>query len=216
MDLRPPIPSPVLLFKDSGDKSPGRLPCRPQPIKSSIPWTASEFSKWNLLQASAKANLPHFPTAAPAVVPTGQRSSHLRQSFGSTCHKHDSSQPPSKEPTVLFRLVNLSEHMESESKHQEKSVYPPSKSVETEPRKELRDLSDGPLDLSDRKSKSDQTPAPDSPLDFQSGDRLDSDVKTNVSPQILESSPSPISPSSGLMNRQLDDEPSTDPDHEVV
>ncbi|XP_062248963.1 RBBP8 N-terminal-like protein isoform X2 [Platichthys flesus] len=151
------------------------VPCRPQPIKSSplsLPWPLSESSEWvslaaarasQLMQPSSEPNPPRYPN----LIPNSQHASPRRPAFGSPWPKPSTNPPPVKEPTVVFRFSNLSDHPEGQIKPQEKKDIQPIKneSVSGEVHKEMHE---GPLDLSDRgKSKSGQTPRDDSPLNLQ-------------------------------------------------
>lgn len=235
LDQRSSIPPHPLLLKDCGssirgEDNPGRhvlkapLPCRPQPIKS-LPWNASESSDWlsmaaaanNLVvQASPKSNLQRFTNS----VPTSQHFSPRRQVFESPWPKQGSPQPPAKEPTVLFRLVNLPEHTGSQTKSQEQKELPASK-AEMASGEVSKELNEGPLDLSDRGNpKSRLTPKPS---DLQGGERLeksaDNDVETNLSPHSQVASPSPAaspSSSSALPVKQQEEEPSADQNLKVM
>nr|XP_057941524.1 RBBP8 N-terminal-like protein isoform X2 [Doryrhamphus excisus] len=195
----PPIPPQTLLQKTSSppinaDMSPRRhplkapVPCRPQPIKSSpvpVPWVLPESSAWTSMVAAAsvggtnmmmhpypKSSLPRFPN----LVPTSPHTSlpvPREHMYRSQWHKQIGFQSPAKEPTVVFRLKNLLEHMghSTPAKSQEKKDNQ-SISAERVSSEGRRDLCDGPLDLSDRgKSKSGKTP-PES----QDGDSLDKDA----------------------------------------
>ncbi|XP_077410795.1 uncharacterized protein rbbp8l isoform X2 [Vanacampus margaritifer] len=171
LDQSPPVSSQGLLLRTSSsslnaDVNPTRhtikapVPCRPQPIKSSpvpFPWALPESSAWATVAASAanlarhpypKSNLPRFPN----VVPTGQHtgfSSNQDVVYGAQWQKHSNFQSPMKEPTVVFRLKNLAEHAGILGKSQEKKDMEPS-STESVSGDGLRDVRDGPLDLSDR------------------------------------------------------------------
>ncbi|XP_070766604.1 RBBP8 N-terminal-like protein isoform X2 [Enoplosus armatus] len=202
------------------------VPCRPQPIKSSPvthSWPLSESSDWLTATAAGTSlvvqpNLPPLPN----MVPTSQHASPRRM-FGSPWHKQSTSQPHAKEPTVLFRLRSLPEHVESQTKHQEKKEIPPTK-AERVSGEGLRETYEGPLDLSDRgKSKSSQTPTDDSPLALHGGERVqkspDKDVKTNPSASSSASSPSPVAPPSSpssQQQQQQQQEPTSDHDHKQV
>ncbi|XP_044068007.1 DNA endonuclease RBBP8 isoform X5 [Siniperca chuatsi] len=200
------------------------VPCRPQPIKSSpvtLPWPLSESSDWVTAAAAGtrlvvQPNLPRFPN----LVPTSQHASPRRQVFGSSWHKQSTPQPPAKEPTVLFRLRSLSEHVESQTKPQEKKENPPP-NAERVSGEGLREAYEGPLDLSDRgTSKSSQTPRDDSPLALQGGERVqkspDKDMKTNPPAHGPVSSPSPVVPLSSSSTQQQEGEPPSDHNHKQV
>ncbi len=203
------------------------VPCRPQPIKSSpatLPWPLSESSDWVtpaapnaslVVQPSPKTNLPRFPN----LIPTSQHASP-RQVFGSAWHKQSTPQHPAKEPTVLFRVRSLSEHVESQTKPQEKKEILPSK-AERVSGEGLREAYEGPLDLSDRgKSKSNQMAIDDLPLALQGGERVqtspDKDVRTNPSAHRPVSSPSPVAPPSSCSTQQQEEEPANDHNHKVI
>ncbi|XP_074499321.1 uncharacterized protein rbbp8l [Sebastes fasciatus] len=221
LDQRPCILPQGLLLKNSssstgGEVHPSRhvlhapVPCRPQPMKSgpaTLPWPLSESSDWVAaaaaagssltVQPSPKSNLPRFPN----LIPTSQHASPRRQVFGSPWVKQSGHQPLAKEPTVVFRLRSLAEHVESQIKqHQEKKeILPPN--TERVSGEGLREAYEMPLDLSDRgKPKSSQTPRDDLPLAFQGGERVqtspDKDVKANPSAHRPVSSPSPVGPPS--------------------
>lgn len=206
------------------------VPCRPQPVKSSpvtLPWSLSESCDWvnvaaagtsMVLQPSLKPNLPCFPN----LIPTSQHASPRRQVFGHPWHKQSISQPPAKEPTVVFRLKSLEEHEESQIVPQEKKEIPPFK-VERASAWH-RETYEGPLDLSDRgKPKSSQTPRDDSPLTLQDAESVqkspDKDVKTNSSPHVQVSSPSPFilpSSSSTPPAKQQEEDSTSDHNRKVI
>ncbi|XP_045912050.1 DNA endonuclease RBBP8 [Micropterus dolomieu] len=195
------------------------VPCRPQPIMSSpvtLPWPLSESPDWAAGTSMAvPPNLPHFPN----LVPTSQHASPGRQVFGSSWHKQSTHQPPAREPTVLFRLRSLSEHVESQTKSQEKKELPPSKekSVSGDV---FRETCEVPLDLSERgKSKPSQTPRDDSPIALQGDERAqkspDKDVKTNPPAHGPVSSPTPVVSPSSSSTQQVE-EPTSDHNHKQV
>ncbi|XP_041802233.1 DNA endonuclease RBBP8 isoform X2 [Chelmon rostratus] len=237
LDQQSSIPPQALLLNNTssstgGEMNPSRhvlhvpVPCRPQPIKSSavtLPWPLSESPDWVsaaapgsslVVQPSPKPNLPHFPNLNP----TGQHGLSRRQGFGSLWHKQSISKPSTIEPTVLFRLRNLSENVESQMKPQEKKEILPSK-AERVSGEGLREACEGPLDLSDRgKSKSSQLATDYSPLALQGLEREqnspDKDVKT-----IPVSSPHhviPPSPSSTAPVKQHEEEPTSYHKPEVI
>ncbi|XP_061528290.1 uncharacterized protein rbbp8l isoform X1 [Phycodurus eques] len=207
LDQPPPVPSQALLLKTpssslNADMNPSRhalkapVPCRPQPIKSShvpFPWGLPESSAWASLAASGtnlvrppylKLNLPPFPNLVATSQHTGL-SSNQDHVYGSQWHKHSSSQGPIKEPTVVFRVKNLSEHTEILGQSQEKKEIQPF-GTEKVSGDGLRDLCDGPLDLSDRgKSKSSQTPKHELSLFSQEGD----DVDKRLDKELMQSLP---------------------------
>ncbi|XP_019718728.1 uncharacterized protein rbbp8l isoform X3 [Hippocampus comes] len=189
-DQAPPVSSQALLLRTTSlnaDVNPTRhaikapVPCRPQPIKSSpvpFPWALPESSAWASLANAGtnlarhpypKSNLPRFPN----LVPSGQHtslSSIQDQVYGTQWHKNSSFQDPIKEPIVVFRLNNLSEHAGILGKSQEKRDAQPS-TTERVSGDGFRDLCDGPLDLSDRaKSKPSQTTKHEPSLFSQEGE----------------------------------------------
>ncbi|XP_040919953.1 RBBP8 N-terminal-like protein isoform X3 [Toxotes jaculatrix] len=221
----------------SGEVNPSRhmlhtpVPCRPQPINNSpvtLPWPLSESSEWvpvaaagtsQVIQPSSKSNPPRFTN----LIPTSQHASPRRQVFGSPWPKHSAPQSPVTEPTVVFRLRSLPEHLESQIKSQEKKEIQPTK-AEKASREGLRETCEGPLDLSDRgKSKSSQKPRDESPLVLQGGERAqkspDKEVKTKTSAHAPESSPSPVHPPSSSSTppvKQQEEEPTTNHNHKQV
>ncbi|XP_054649772.1 RBBP8 N-terminal-like protein isoform X2 [Dunckerocampus dactyliophorus] len=213
----PPIPPQALLLKTSSppmntDVSPRRhslkapIPCRPQPIKSStvpFPWALPESSGWTSMAVAAAAAgtnmmvhpypkpvLPRFPN----LVPTSPHTSlpgPREHAYGSQWHKQSGFQSPVKEPTVVFRLKNISEHMghSTPDKSQEKKDTQ-SSNAERVPSEGHRDLCDGPLDLSDRgKSKSIQMP-----LYSQDGEGLDKKRDKDAMPGLQVASPATSQP----------------------
>ncbi|XP_018534740.1 nucleoprotein TPR isoform X3 [Lates calcarifer] len=238
LDQRLSIPPQALLLKHSsssaGEVNTSRhvlhtpVPCRPQPIKNStLPWPLSESSDWvtvaaagtnQVIQPSSKPNMPRFPN----LIPTNQHASPRRQVSGSPWNKHSTPQPPVKEPTVVFRLRTLSEHIESQIKPKEKKEIQPTK-VEMVSGEGFKEMNEGPLDLSDRgKSKSSQKPRDDSPIVLQSEETVrkspDKDVKTNLSAQVPVSSPSPVvlPSSSSTPPVKQEEEPTSDHNHKQV
>lgn len=238
-DQRSSIPAQALPFKNSsssasGEANPSRhvlhapVPCRPQPIKSSpvtLPWPLSESSDWLSVAAAGIPVQPspkHNRLRFPNLIPTSQHASHSssrRQGSGSQWHKQSKSQPHAKEPTVVFRLRDMSENVGSQTKPKEKKEIPPSE-AEGISGERLRVTCDGPLDLSDRgKSKSGQTPRDDSPLVREILQMSPDNVKTKPPPPYVPlSSPSPAatrSTSSTSPVRQ-EKEPSNDRNHKVT
>ncbi|XP_062248962.1 RBBP8 N-terminal-like protein isoform X1 [Platichthys flesus] len=206
------------------------VPCRPQPIKSSplsLPWPLSESSEWvslaaarasQLMQPSSEPNPPRYPN----LIPNSQHASPRRPAFGSPWPKPSTNPPPVKEPTVVFRFSNLSDHPEGQIKPQEKKDIQPIKneSVSGEVHKEMHE---GPLDLSDRgKSKSGQTPRDDSPLNLQGGERVrmspDNALKTNTLAHVPVSSPLSVYPSSSSKSpvKQQEEEPTSEHNNKQV
>ncbi|XP_061841369.1 uncharacterized protein rbbp8l isoform X2 [Nerophis lumbriciformis] len=143
------------------------VPCRPQPIKSTFPWAIPESATWApmaggsmVLHPYPKSGLPGFPN----MVPTSQNGS--LPGYGPQWHK------AVKEPTVVFRLKNPSEH----------TGQNPAAKTQDKKDAQHKDPCDGPLDLSDRgKSKTGQTP-----LAWQEGldRRRDKDVSPDTSPSL--------------------------------
>ncbi|XP_035016080.1 RBBP8 N-terminal-like protein isoform X3 [Hippoglossus stenolepis] len=182
VDPRSPIAPQALLPKISstptGEVNPSRhvlhtpVPCRPQPIKSSalsLPWPLSESSDWVSLAAARTSQLmqPSSEPRFPNLIPNSQHASPRRPAFGSPWPKQSTNPSAVKEPTVVFRFRNLSDHPESQIKPQEKKDIQPIKN-ESVSGEVLKEMHEGPLDLSDRgKSKSGQTPRDDSPLNLQ-------------------------------------------------
>lgn len=170
------------------------VPCRPQPIKSNpvvLQW-ASPPPANQLLKPSSKSHLLHFSSATPS----GQHDNNpKRPGFGHAWHKQ--SVPKSTEPTVLFRLKSLSEHVGGQSKHHATKESSPVL-LEKVCEDGAREMLDGPLDLSDRgKSKSSQSPTEFLPTSSETEPSSpDKDVKANP---FTYGSPSPhsgVSPSS--------------------
>ncbi|XP_051281997.1 RBBP8 N-terminal-like protein isoform X3 [Dicentrarchus labrax] len=236
------IPPQALLLKNAssstgGEVNPSRhvlhapVPCRPQPLTSgpvTLPWPLSESPDWVtaaatgsslVVQPSPKPNLPRFPN----LILTAQHGSPRRQSFGSLWHKQSTPRAPAVEPTVLFRLRSLSEHVESKTKPEEKKEILPSK-PERISGEGLREVCEGPLDLSDRgKSKSSETPREYSPSVILGVERVQSspekDMKTNPSTHTPVSSPHcaiPPSSSSTLPVKQQEEEPTSDHNHKAT
>ena len=240
VDRRSPIAPQALLPKISssptGEVNPSRhvlhtpVPCRPQPMKSSalsLPWPLSESSDWvslaaartsQLMQPSSEPNLPRFPN----LIPNNQHASPRRPAFGSPWPKQSTNPSAVKEPTVVFRLGNWSDHPESQIKPQEKKGIQPIKN-ESVSGEVLKEMHEGPLDLSDRgKSKSGQTPRDDSPLNLQGGERVqmspDNALKTNTLAHVPVSSPLPVYPSSSSKPpvKQQEEEPTSEPNPKVI
>ncbi|XP_030277750.1 DNA endonuclease RBBP8 isoform X5 [Sparus aurata] len=222
----------ALLLKNSslltsGELNPSRhvlrspVPSRPQPIKTSpvtLPWPSAPGTGL-VLQPSPKTAMSRLPN----LISTGQHGSLRRQGFGSFWHKQSTPKPNAIEPTVLFRLRSLSEHEESQAKHQEEKEIPPSK-AERVSVEGLSEVCEGPLDLSDGgKSKSDQSQRDYSPIALQGVERVNNspnvDVKTNASLHAPVSSPHHVvapSSSSTLPVKQQQEEPTTDHKHKVI
>lgn len=232
----------ALPFKNSssvsGEPNPSRhvlhapVPCRPQPLKSALtlPWSLTDPPDWMSMgvagtgmpvQPSPKQNRLRFPN----LIPTSQHASHSssrRQGSGSIWHKQNKSQPPAKEPTVVFRLSTMPENVGSQTKPKEKKevLLPKTEGMSGEG---LREVYEMPLDLSDRgKSKSGQTPRDDSALVQQGGETLqkipDMDKINPPPPYVPVSTPSPVttrSTSSASPIRQ-EKESSNDRNHKVT
>ncbi len=207
------------------------VPCRPQPIKSSpitLPWPLSDSSDWVsaaapgtslVVQPSSKLNLPRFPN----LITTGQQGNPRKQGLGSPWHKQSTTKSPAAEPTVLFRLRSLSEHLESQIKPQEKKEIIPQSKAETVPEEGSSEVCDAPLDLSDRgKSKTSQSPRNYSPIALQVVDRAqsspDKDLKSNPSTRGQLSPYHITTPSSASTApaKQHDKEPASDHKHKVT
>ncbi|KAL6120077.1 rbbp8nl [Pungitius sinensis] len=207
------------------------VPCRPKPIKSSpvsFPWPISEPSDWltaaspgtSLVQPSPQTNLPRFPN----LIPTSQHASPLRQVFESPWQKKSAPQANAKEPTVVFRLRSVPEHVESKAKPQEKKEVTPSK-TEKLSAEGTREADDCPLDLSDRgNSKSSQMEREDSPLSLHAGERVqtssDKDRMANPPSPGTVSSPSEDPPLCSSTQsppvKREEEESSTDHEHKQV
>ncbi|XP_036958704.1 uncharacterized protein rbbp8l isoform X4 [Acanthopagrus latus] len=235
MNQQSSIPPQALLLKNSslltsGELNPSRhvlrspVPSRPHPIKSSpvtLPWPSAPGTGL-VLQPSPKTALSRLPN----LISTGQHGSPRRPGFGSFWHKQSIPKPNAIEPTVLFRLRSLSEREESQAKHQEEKEIPPSK-AERVSVEGLREVCEGPLDLSDGgKSKSDQSQRDYSPIALQGVERVNNspnmDVKTNAALHVPESSPHHVVPPSSSstlpvkQQQQQQQEPTTDHKHEVI
>ncbi|XP_023129081.2 RBBP8 N-terminal-like protein isoform X2 [Amphiprion ocellaris] len=237
LDQHSSIPPPAHLKTSSSSSSPssspGRdvkpsrhvlhapVPCRPQPTKSSSgshPWPFSDSSDWvnvaaagtnPLIQTCPKLNFPRFPN----LIPTSQQASLRRPGFGSPWQKQSASQPPNKEPTVVFRLRELTDFAESQTKPPVKKETPPLKIERVS-----GEAFDGPLDLSDRgKSKSSKTTREDSPLALQSGSKLQKSPDKDVNPPVSSPSPAVLSSSSCTTPiKQQEEEPTSDHNHKMA
>ncbi|XP_068194694.1 RBBP8 N-terminal-like protein isoform X2 [Antennarius striatus] len=202
LDHQPSIPPQALLLMTSPSSASGEVnlsrhvvhapvPCRPQPVKSSpvaLPWQSSPAANL-VLQPSPKPNQLRFPN----LITAGQHCGPRRQNFGSVWHKQSSPKLNATEPTVLFRLRGLSEHVENQTNSQEKPEITPSK-AERISGEGLREVYDGPLDLSDRgKSNSSQSPKDYSNLALKGAEGVqnshEKDLKTNPSAHGPSSSP---------------------------
>ncbi|XP_039460777.1 DNA endonuclease RBBP8 isoform X3 [Oreochromis aureus] len=235
------MPTNSLLRRSSvsaaGEVRPGRhvvhapVARHPQAINSSsasLRWSLSESSDWitagtnPVVQTSPNLHSQHFHSLNP----TRQQASPRRQVFSPPFPKQSNVQPPAREPTVVFRLTNLPEYMESQTKPTEKTEKKENllPKVERVSEEGLKELNDGPLDLSDRgKSISSQVPKSDSSSALQDGTRVQKspelEVNTNSSADIAESSSSPIvipSSSCATPGKQTEEQaPDKDPNHKV-
>ncbi|CAI5646578.1 unnamed protein product [Oreochromis niloticus] len=222
----------------AGEVRPGRhvvhapVARHPQAINSSsasLRWSLSESSDWitagtnPVVQTSPNLHSQHFHSLNP----TRQQASPRRQVFSPPFPKQSNIQPPAREPTVVFRLTNLPEYMESQTKPTEKTEKKENllPKVERVSEEGLKELNDGPLDLSDRgKSISSQVPKSDSSSALQDGTRVQKspelEVNTNSSVDIAESSSSPIvipSSSCATPGKQTEEQaPDKDPNHKQV
>ncbi|XP_035500143.1 uncharacterized protein rbbp8l isoform X2 [Scophthalmus maximus] len=241
LDQRSSIPSQALLHKNSSSSTGGvnlsrhvlhtPVPCRPQPIRSSpltLPWPLSDSTDWvnvsaagtsQVMHPSPKPNLPRFPN----LVPTSQHANPRRQVFGCPWPKQGTPQSPAIEPTVVFRFRNLLDHPESQIKPQEKKEMQPTK-AESVSGEGLKEICEGPLDLSDRgKSKTIQPQRDDWPLDLQGGEKVqmspDNALRSNTPVHISLSSHLPVclsSSSSSPLFKQQEEEPTSDHNHKVI
>ncbi|XP_068606112.1 uncharacterized protein rbbp8l [Brachionichthys hirsutus] len=193
LDQQPSIPPQALLLMNPPSSASGEMnlsrhivhapvPCRPQPVKTSplaLPWQSSVVTNL-MLQPSPKANQPRFPN----MITAGQHGGPRRQNLGSLWHKPGPPKLNAVEPTVLFRLRGLSEHME----------YQTNPKAERVSGEGLQEVNDGPLDLSDRgNSKSSQSPRDYSTFALKGIDKVQDSPekaqKTNPSAHEPSSSP---------------------------
>lgn len=196
------------------------VPRHPQAINSSPAsclWPLSESSDWvtagdnPVVQTSPSLHLQRFHNLNPTI----QHAGHRRQGFGPPFPKQSSVQPHAREPTVVFRLTNLTEYVDSQTRPTEKKENFPPK-VERASGEGLREPTDGPLDLSDRgKSISSHVSKSNSSSALRGGEL---EVNTNPSADISESSPSRVViPSSSCTTPQTEEqEPAKDPNHKVI
>ncbi|XP_013770718.1 DNA endonuclease RBBP8 [Pundamilia nyererei] len=218
----------------AGDVRPGRhvvhapVARHPQAINSnsgSLRWSLSESSDWitagtnPVVQTSPNPHSQHFHSLNPM----RQQASPRRQVFSPPFPKQSSVQPPAREPTVVFRLTNLPEYVEIQTKPTEKTEKKENllPKVERVSEEGLKELNDGPLDLSDRgKSISSQVPKSDSSSALQDGTRVQKspelEVNTNSSADIAESSSSSIVIPSSSCATTEEQAPDKDPNHKVV
>ncbi|XP_035769411.1 DNA endonuclease RBBP8 isoform X1 [Neolamprologus brichardi] len=218
----------------AGDVRPGRhvvhapVARHPQAINSnsaSLRWSLSESTDWitagtnTVVQTSPNPHSQHFHSLNPM----RQQASPRRQVFSPPFPKQSSIQPPAREPTVVFRLTNLPDYVEIQTKPTEKTEKKENllPKVERVSGEGLKELNDGPLDLSDRgKSISSQVPKSDSSSALQDGTRVQKspelEVNTNSSADIAESSSSPIVIPSSSCATTEEQAPDKDPNHKVV
>ncbi|XP_034028005.1 uncharacterized protein rbbp8l isoform X2 [Thalassophryne amazonica] len=249
-DQRPPHPSQSLLLKNSSSSSTtGELnhsrhvlhapvPCRPHPIKSgpvAVPWHLSEPSDWvtltvvptgsttgsMVMPSSPKTNVPRFPN----LIPPSQHanpSNNRRHVLGTSWPKQVNSQPPVKEPALVFRLKSLLEDGECQNKIQEKKEMSSSK-PERASWEGLKEGCEGPLDLSDRgRTKTIHPQRNDVTLALQTGQKVEEvperDIKTNPSAFVpVTSSPIIIASSSSTpQNTPSEEEGSSEHNHKLT
>ncbi|XP_029910714.1 RBBP8 N-terminal-like protein isoform X2 [Myripristis murdjan] len=219
------------------------VPCRPRPIKTtsvSIPWSLSETSDWVTLASSVgntvvvqpnhKPNPPHFPN----LIPTSQQANHCsssaqvrRQVLGHPWPRHSPPQPLTKEQTVVLRVRGLLEQGESQPRAKEVKEVPTSPPKPEKAFGEgLKEVYEGPLDLSDRgRSKSSQA-SRDEPVHGGEIEEETSDRDTQANPSahtpvcpFLSSSPSsppvPSSSSSTAQPNKQQEQAFTDHNHKL-
>ncbi|XP_060914442.1 RBBP8 N-terminal-like protein isoform X2 [Labrus mixtus] len=211
-EQRPPLPPQTLPHKNSssssssgGDVTPSRhavhpsVPCRPQPIRSSpvsLPWPLSESSDWVggpgsglVFPSSVKSPPLRFPNLIQSIQ---QGRKQVLQS----------NLKLPKEPTVLFRLRSLPE---IHPKTQEEKKEPPSPRAEGGSADGLREVLEGPLDLSERgRSRSNESSS-----DNSERARCSPDLK----PDPAAAAPPPSSSSCPSPDQQQDQDPPTDHIH---
>ncbi|XP_054904580.1 uncharacterized protein rbbp8l isoform X2 [Poeciliopsis prolifica] len=233
LDQHSSMHNPLLRKKSSsspsGEVRPNRpvihapIPCHPKPIKSgpvSLPWPLSEGPNWGPLAAVGAnpglqnpSNRLHL-TRLSNLIPQISQATIRRHSLGSPWQSQkQSTPPPPKEPTVVFTFRRMPENIENETKPVEKRESPPSK-TEKVSGEELRESSDGPLDLSDRaKSKPNQPGNDDSPIALQSEGDIQRSPDRNVNTAIPVSSPSLISLPSSSSSTPIKQEQELNSDH---
>uniref|UniRef100_A0A096MHW2 Retinoblastoma binding protein 8-like n=1 Tax=Poecilia formosa TaxID=48698 RepID=A0A096MHW2_POEFO len=206
----------------SGEVRPSRpvihapIPCHPKPIKSgtvSLPWPLSEGPNWGPMAAVGANPALQNPSRGPhlsrlsSLIPPISQATTRRQS-----QKQSTPQPP-KEPTVVFTFRRMPENIENETKAREKKESPPSKTQKVSG-EELRESSDGPLDLSDRaKTKPNQPGNDDSPIALQCEGDTQRSPDRNVNTAIPVSSPSLISLPSSSSSTPIKQEQELISDH---
>ncbi|XP_007569795.1 DNA endonuclease RBBP8 isoform X2 [Poecilia latipinna] len=217
----------------SGEVRPSRpvihapIPCHPKPIKSgtvSLPWPLSEGPNWGPMAAVGANPALQNPSRGPhlsrlsSLIPPISQATTRRHDFGSSWQSQKQSTPqPPKEPTVVFTFRRMPENIENETKAREKKESPPSKTQKVSG-EELRESSDGPLDLSDRaKTKPNQPGNDDSPIALQCEGDTQRSPDRNVNTAIPVSSPSLISLPSSSSSTPIKQEQEliSDHNHEV-
>ncbi|PWA32866.1 hypothetical protein CCH79_00016447, partial [Gambusia affinis] len=217
----------------SGEVRPSRpvihapIPCHPKPVKSgpvSLPWPLSEGPNWGAMAAVGAnpalqnpSNRLHLSRLSNLIPPISQATTR-RHGFDSSWQSHKQSAPqPPKEPTVVFTFRRMPENIENETKPIEKKESPPSKTQKVSG-EELRESSDGPLDLSDRaKTKPSQSGNDDSPIALHCEGDAQRSPDRNDNTAIPVSSPSVISLPSSSSSTPIKQEQQLigDHDHEV-
>lgn len=171
------------------------VPCRPQPLKSTpgtLPWVVGDPPDWASVsgQQPSQHSIPRFPN----LIPSNQHINHANQrrhALGQMWHKPNQVQPPpTKEPTVVFRLRSLAE--ERQSKPQERPEGSSVNSAKLESHAVENKEAEGPLDLSDtgraRPDHRDPSPAAVPPEEV----REDGDGDRNDLSEPVSSSSSPV------------------------
>lgn len=150
------------------------------------------------------------PSPKPNITPFPNLAESLRPGLVSLWHRQEAPKLNITEQTVLFRLRNLSEHVEAQRNSVGRKEKPAcwTERISAEG---PREAYEGPLDLSDPgKSTSPQSPRDHSPTDLPDAEQTqnspDGHLKTEPSAH-RESSPS-ISPNSSL--QELEEEPAAD------
>ncbi|XP_023188801.1 RBBP8 N-terminal-like protein [Xiphophorus maculatus] len=217
----------------SGEVRPSRpvihapIPCHPKQVKSgpvSLPWPLSEGPNWGPMAAVGAnpalqnpSNRLQLSRLSSLISPISQATTR-RHGFDSSWQSQKQSTPqPPKEPTVVFTFRRMPENIENETKPVEKTESPPSKTQKVSG-EELRESSDGPLDLSDRaKTKSNQPGNDDSPIALHCEGDVQRSPDRNVNTAIPVSSPSLISLPSSSSSTPIKQEQQliSDHNHEV-
>ncbi|XP_065817744.1 RBBP8 N-terminal-like protein isoform X2 [Labrus bergylta] len=209
-EQRPPLPSKTLPHKNSSSSSssgrevtPSRhavhpsVPCRLQPIRSSpvsLPWPLSESSDWVGGPGSGLV-FPPFVKSPPVRFPNLIQS--IQQGRKQVLQSH---LKLPKEPTVLFRLRSPEIHPKTQEKKE-----PPSPRAEGGSADRLREVLEGPLDLSERgRSRSNESSS-----DNSERARCSPDLK----PDPAAAAPPPPSSSCPSPDQQQDQAPPTDHIH---